>query len=69
MFEKFIVLACVISATVCLIAGRVETFHVPEGEAFVYGWKYWTATIVFACAAGLIIKRRKLRCLYAKLME
>ena len=28
-------------AAVVLIAGRVETCHMTEGEAFIGGWPYW----------------------------
>jgi hypothetical protein len=49
--------SCAILALVCVVAGRVETFHMTEGEALVYGWKYWTATMAFAFGAVMLIKR------------
>lgn len=55
--QRCVMWACVVLAMACVIAGRVETFHMTEGEAFIYGWKYWTATIGFAFGAGLVIKR------------
>jgi hypothetical protein len=56
-FERFVMWACAALAMGCVIAGRVETFHMTEGKALVYGWKYWTGTIAFAFGAGLLSKR------------
>ena len=56
-FERFIVWTFFVMAMVCLIAGRAETFHMTEGEAFIYGWKYWIGTIFFALGAALLSRR------------
>ena len=57
--HSWVMWACIILALTCVIAGRVETFHLTEGEAFIYGWKYWAATIIFAFGAGLLSKRAR----------
>lgn len=42
---------------VLVVAGRIETFDVSEGQALINGWPYWSA----ACLASLLMLSRDVR--------
>ncbi len=55
--HSWVMWICAALAMICVVAGRIETVHMTEGEAFIYGWKYWVATIAFVFVAALLSKR------------
>ena len=42
-----------------IIAGRVVHFHSTEGEALVYGWKYWCVGIALFFVGSLFVGHAK----------
>ena len=41
----------------CIIIGRIKSFHMTEGEALVYNWPYWVGSLISAIIACLLYRR------------
>ena len=41
---------------ICIIAGRVATFDLTEGQAFVEGWIYWLGAVSYFYLAFAVRK-------------
>lgn len=55
MLRKTISCFLLIAAVYFVIAGRVKTFHLTEGEALAYGWEYWLASLACGLTASLLL--------------
>ncbi len=43
--KRLVMYACFIVAFIAVVLGRVNSFNMTEGEAFVYCWRYWVVAI------------------------
>lgn len=46
----------IVATAALVVAGRVETLHLTEGEAFLAGWPYWLGAAFLALCAALVIR-------------
>ena len=50
IFKHIVRAAPLLAALALVVVGRINTFHMTEGEAFIAGWPYWLAATAIATA-------------------